>query len=199
MLTRANRPRLVELVKALRKAIADQSPRNVLDDHIKAVQELLRVPADEPGPDLPDDLSPEQRKQVRQLWGLVGANPRKLAYDVGFPALRDEILAFLDGLLTELCGDPGADTLTEEDYVILTVLHRAGRALSFRAIEKAATELNRQDRNFSRVCESTIRTRVPYLQSAKVVARPLGTKKKGVAITSTGEKRLAQSHRKLNG
>jgi hypothetical protein len=88
--------------------------------------------------------------------------------------------------------DPSAAALADTDYAILTVLHRAGRALMCRQIEQQSAGLRRSGHSVLLLSERVVRGRVPHLLAAGLVERPPGTRRKGVGITPKGISRLAE-------
>jgi hypothetical protein len=78
--------------------------------------------------------------------------------------------------------------LTPDDLYILAVLAAAsGKALTFNKIITESVRMEQADRSkVRRLSESTIRGRVRFLEAQGLVARPAGTKKKGIAITAKG-------------
>jgi hypothetical protein len=88
---------------------------------------------------------------------------------------------------------PPLPSLTDDDRYILTVLQaHCGKPLTYLSIMQASVRMEREDRTqVRRLSDSTIRTRVPVLLTHQLVARPRGTKKKGIAITDKGSQVLA--------
>jgi hypothetical protein len=88
---------------------------------------------------------------------------------------------------------PPLPSLTDEDSYILTVLQATGgKSLTQRRIMQESVRMECEDRTkVRRLSDSTIRTRVPVLLTHQLVARPPGTKKKGIAITDKGSQALA--------
>lgn len=92
----------------------------------------------------------------------------------------------------KLHGHAPTFALSDEDIYILIVLdaHR-GNALTFHRLFTESVRMNRAaPRQVKRLSDSTIRARVPVLNTLGLVARPPETQKKGVAITDSGHEAL---------
>jgi hypothetical protein len=85
--------------------------------------------------------------------------------------------------------------LTETDRRILAVLkERRRQPLTLAEIVTESIRLQRADRaKFKRVADHAVRNRVPVLEDQLLVARPQGTKRKGISITEAGLKALADA------
>ncbi len=83
-------------------------------------------------------------------------------------------------------------SLTDEDRYILTVLEaNCGKSLTYARILKESVRMEIEDRTkVRRLSDSTVRARVKVLESHGMVARPIGTKKKGISITDQGFRAL---------
>jgi hypothetical protein len=107
-------------------------------------------------------------------------------------AVHREVMELKDLVRTAIPNATTSCALTSEDVRILTVLDAChGRAVTRREIIAESVRLEREDRaKMRRLAESTLYVRIPVLMNGGLVARPPGTKKKGVAITAQGSEAL---------
>jgi hypothetical protein len=150
------------------------------------------------------DLRRPVRIKLRELWELIHSPMW------GWQAIvlhRDETTEFLAELLALLEAEHVSDildldqiALTPADLAILTVLAREpGRAVFVSQLEQETTRLRRDQRGqgsaqpIVKVSDRTARKRVEILRTHQLVARPDGTRRKGVAITKAGLQALQQA------
>jgi hypothetical protein len=130
------------------------------------------------------------RGQIESLWDmartLADYLPPPLPHIDSIAAAKSAIDQLVTWVNDSLRGQTVA--LTDEDRYILNVLDaHQGKALTFSRIETESTRMNRDDpQRIKRLSDRTIRQRVPVLVERGWVARPLGTKKKGISITESG-------------
>jgi hypothetical protein len=118
-----------------------------------------------------------------------GKLPAPDAYPVRIAAMDTEVVG---QLAAGLAGLLQPAPLLPEDCCILTILaNHGGKALTYRQILNESVKMNRADpRAARRLTDSAIRQRVPVLLVLELVARPKGTKKKGVGITEAGRRSM---------
>src|SRR5262249_15126151 len=98
MLTRADLPEVIAKIRLLRGGLYDPNPSE--DALAPITQDVCRRLAVEFSDELPTGL----RVKLDQLHEFTRRNWNgRLAIDARLPRRRDEICAFLDGLLAELC------------------------------------------------------------------------------------------------
>jgi hypothetical protein len=146
----------------VRRAARPRGQAKAMRSAAKESQEAVDSPQDPK----PDDLSKEAAHPVR----LVGVDP--------------DVVALFRPAAPHV-------SLTDDDFHILTILAEHGKAVPFAKIISASIKMNRDDpKKMKRLSDSTLRGRVPVMLERGLVARPPGTRKKGIAITDAGRKAL---------